>query len=156
MNVIAGRASKGMLKMWPMRRRPTLAPLILFALLVPALVTVSGDAAAQSALEPPPAGTAPPADPTAPPPPGTVAPVAPLAPATPPPAAGAPQPSSFAVLETAPVPAPQPQPTPFYRKHWFWGAVAVVAITAVVIVVFSRGSSGIATPSTTLGDMRAF
>jgi hypothetical protein len=143
-----------------MRRRPALAPLPLVLLFVPVLVAAEGTAAAQSAVEPPPAATSPappPADPT-PPPPAAVTPVAPMVPADPaaqPPQAGAAQPPAFTVAETAPVPAPPPRPTPFYRKDWFWGGVAVVGIVAL-IVIFSRGSSSIDKPDTTLGDMRAF
>src|SRR5450432_1749846 len=47
------------------------------------------------------------------------------------------------------------QAVPFYRKDWFWGAVGVVILTTAIILV-SVASSGADTPSTTLGNMRAF
>jgi len=55
----------------------------------------------------------------------------------------------------APVP-PARRPVPFYRKEWFWGAVAVVVVTGIVVTVLALGSGDPATPSTKLGDMNAF
>jgi hypothetical protein len=48
-----------------------------------------------------------------------------------------------------------PASVPFYQKDWFWGAVGVVILTTAVILV-SVASSGTDTPTTTLGNMRAF
>jgi hypothetical protein len=55
----------------------------------------------------------------------------------------------------APLPPPA-RPVPFYQKLWFWGAVGVVVVSAVLITIASSGSSGPETPNTTLGDMHAF
>ena len=52
-------------------------------------------------------------------------------------------------------PPAAPGPVPFYRKDWFWGTIGVVVLTAAIIL-FSAESPGPATPTTTLGDMRAF
>ena len=52
-------------------------------------------------------------------------------------------------------PPAAPGHVPFYRKDWFWGAVGVVVLTAAIIL-FSAESPGPGTPTTTLGDMRAF
>ena len=48
-----------------------------------------------------------------------------------------------------------PGTSPFYRKDWFWGGVGLVVLTAVILL-FSAESWNPATPTTTLGDMRAF
>ena len=48
------------------------------------------------------------------------------------------------------------RPAPFYQKLWFWGAVGVVVVSAVLITIASTGSSGPDAPATTLGDMHAF
>jgi hypothetical protein len=47
------------------------------------------------------------------------------------------------------------RPVPFYRKDWFWGAIGVAILTTAALLV-STASSGADTPSTTLGNMRAF
>jgi hypothetical protein len=82
-------------------------------------------------------------------------------------------PAGITSLTTAPTltpePAPPPplaldlpaqpnaagRPTPFYRKDWFWGALGLAVLTTAVILV-SIASSGTDTPTTTLGNMRAF
>ena len=99
--------------------------------------------------------------------PDAQAPAAPPAPdqapaATPPPGATAPvptltpePPAALPALTLDQGPPPRPGNVPFYRKDWFWGGVGVLVLTAVILL-FSAGSSNPATPSTTLGDMRAF
>ena len=82
------------------------------------------------------------------------------APAAPPPPALAPTlaPEPAAALPPLTLdqgPPPRPGHVPFYRKDWFWGGVGVLVLTAVVLL-FSAGSSNPPTPTTTLGDMRAF
>ena len=63
------------------------------------------------------------------------------------------EPSAQGAVDVAPMtPPPSPEP-PFYKRHWFWGAIGVVALTAVVIVVASSGPDQ---PDTNLGNMRAF
>ncbi|MEA2699146.1 MAG: hypothetical protein QOI66_3417 [Myxococcales bacterium] len=129
------------------------------------LVLASADALAQQGTTTPPPTTPPPAPGTAVPgvPGGdVVVPLAPVGPAGTPPLETAPPAPAVTAPAYAPspavpadVPAPLPPDRPFYKKRWFWGAVAVFALTAVVIVV-ATSSSGPNTPNTTLGDMRAF
>lgn len=75
----------------------------------------------------------------------TTAPTLTPEPATPPPLA----------LDLPAQPNPAGRPTPFYRKDWFWGALGLAVLTTAVILV-SVASSGTDTPTTTLGNMRAF
>ena len=109
---------------------------------------------------PPPVGAAAPAAPPAtPPPPAAPAPEAAPAPAAPPPTA-APPPSLSAPIPMAepgtlpPLPPPEEKP-PIYKQTWFWAVAAVVGLTAVMIA-YGLGTQGPATPSTDLGNMRAF
>jgi hypothetical protein len=116
---------------------------------------LAGDAAAETTAPPPQPGPGLEAGDTAPPPgaPPAVAPIAPLTP-LPPPAVAAP-----GTVTTAPLvlPAPPaPKHTPVYRKPWFWGAVGLVAVTGMVLLAVALAHSDPSTPSTRLGDMRAF
>ena len=92
--------------------------------------------------------------PAAPPATGTLAPASPPSPPAAPTLAPAPAVGPPLALE-APAPTAQ-RPAPFYQKLWFWGAVGVVVVSAVLITIASSGSSGPDTPATTLGDMHAF
>jgi hypothetical protein len=138
-------------------------PLVTVGALVLSLL-LAGDAAAQATA--PAAQTTPAAQPapgvesgdTAPPP--GAAPIAPLAPL---PSAAVPAPAPAGTTTTAPlvVSSPLPEPpaprhTPIYRKHWFWGAIGLVAVTGVVLLAVALANSDPSTPSTRLGDMRAF
>ena len=127
------------------------------------LALLSGLARAQTE-PPPPASQAPPgsqAPPELSPPP----PAAPAADATPPVVGPTPptptltpepvQMVPLALDQRAPQGSESGRPDPFYRKDWFWGAVGVVILTTAIILV-SVASSGADTPSTTLGNMRAF
>jgi len=51
---------------------------------------------------------------------------------------------------------PREQRPKVYEERWFWGAVGVVVITAAVVILFAVNSANPTTPSTKLGDMRAF
>jgi hypothetical protein len=51
---------------------------------------------------------------------------------------------------------PREQRRRVYETRWFWGALGVVVITAAVVLVFAVNSANPTTPSTKLGDMRAF
>jgi hypothetical protein len=129
-------------------------PLVTLGALVLSLL-LAGDAAAQTTAPPP----ALEAGDTAPPPgaPPAEAPIAPLAP-LPPPAVAAPA-SAPVSTTTAPLvlPAPPaPKHTPIYRKPWFWGAVGVVAVTGMILLAVALAHTDPSTPSTRLGDMRAF
>lgn len=127
------------------------------------LVLLSGIARAQT--EPPPPGSPLPPASQAPPELSPPPPLAPAADATPPvvgPITPAPtltpeplQTVPLALDERAAQGSESGRPVPFYRKDWFWGAVGVVILTTAIILV-SVASSGADTPSTTLGNMRAF
>jgi hypothetical protein len=115
-----------------------------------ALAFASGTAAAQTTTPAPQAApleagdTAPP--PGAPPP-ALAEPLTPL-----PLAAEAP-----ALTAPLVVPAPPaPRHVPIYRKDWFWGAVGVLVLTGAIVLAVSLSNADPATPSTRLGDMRAF
>lgn len=128
-------------------------PLVTLGALVVSLL-LAGDAAAQTTAPPPQPG--PEAGDTAPPPgaPPAVAPIAPL----PPPTVGAPALAPVSAT-TAPLvlPAPPaPKHTPIYRKPWFWGAVGLVAVTGMILLAVGLAHTDPSTPSTRLGDMRAF
>jgi hypothetical protein len=59
----------------------------------------------------------------------------------------------------SPLVAPAPparRPQPFYRREWFWGAVGLVVVTAIVVTVLTLGTGDPETPATKLGDMHAF
>lgn len=127
------------------------------------LALLSGVARAQT--EAPPPGSPPP---PASPPPLELSPAPPAAPPAdaPPETAGSTTPTPTLTpepVQTLPLAldrrAPQGpesgRPVPLYRKDWFWGAVGVVILTTAIILV-SVASSGADTPSTTLGNMRAF
>jgi hypothetical protein len=118
--------------------------------------------APQAEPTPPPAALpSPPPGPATPPleagdtaPPG--APIQPLA--APSSTAAAPPglpPSAIAQESLGSVPPRETRPR-VYETRWFWGAVGVVVITVAVVLVLSLNTSGPSTPSTTLGDMRAF
>ena len=111
------------------------------------------------------------AEPSTPPelaPPPPVEPLPSSTPATPPPdgtGAVAPAPATVTSAKAAesaqsafdvgtPMATPGERPA-FYERAWFWTAIGVVAVTAVVILM-STSSQGPATPSTDLGSMRAF
>jgi len=127
-------------------------PLILGALLAALPV--------RAQTEPPPTSAAPPTDAPAP------AAGSPVAPPPPPPAA-APATSTAAPLPAAPAPAmmtapgelsPLPPPAekpPLYKETWFWAVVGVVVLTATMITI-GLASQGPSTPTTDLGNMRAF
>ncbi len=51
---------------------------------------------------------------------------------------------------------PREQRRRVYETRWFWGALGVVVITAAVVLVLAVNSANPTTPSTKLGDMRAF
>jgi hypothetical protein len=53
-----------------------------------------------------------------------------------------------------PLPPPDEKP-PVYKQTWFWAVAAVVGLTAVMIV-YGLSTQGPATPSTDLGNMRAY
>jgi hypothetical protein len=53
-----------------------------------------------------------------------------------------------------PLPPPEEKP-PVYKQTWFWAVAAVVALTAGMIV-YGLATQGPATPSTDLGNMRAY
>ena len=130
-----------------------------FPLVLGALLTTLP---AQAQTEPPPtppasaapgAATPPPDSP--PPPPPAAAP----APATPPtatsPLPSAPAPTMMtAPGELSPLPPPEEKP-PFYKETWFWAVVGVVVLSATMITI-GLASQGPSTPSTDLGNMRAF
>jgi hypothetical protein len=116
----------------------------------------------QAEPTPPPAALpSPPPGPATPPleagdtaPPG--APIQPLAP--PPWTSAAPPgipPSKIAQESLGSVPAREKRPR-VYETRWFWGAVGVVVITIAIVLVLSLNTNGPSTPSTALGDMRAF
>jgi hypothetical protein len=118
-------------------------------------VFASGTAAAQTtapAPQPAPpleAGDTAPA-PGAPPAPEVISPLGP---------AVAPAPTTLEaplVTSTSPIPPPPPRPVPFYRRDWFWGAVSVVVLTGIVVLAVSLSNADPVTPTTRLGDMRAF
>ncbi len=109
----------------------------------PPPVTSPGPAADAPPSTPPPSAVAPAPAPTPPPPPTLLAP--PPAPA--PTLATAPG-------ELAPLPPPVEQP-PFYKETWFWAVVGVVVLTATLVTI-GLASQGPSTPTTDLGDMRAF
>jgi hypothetical protein len=93
--------------------------------------------------------TAPPpgAPPTSAPPPAV--PVSPLSPV----------PAAAPAAVEAPLivpPPPAPRERPFYRRDWFWGAVAVVVATGIVVLALTLNNADPVTPNTRLGDMRAF
>ena len=91
----------------------------------------------------PPAGGPPPAH------------VEPLEPAPPPSTLTAAPPDTFAAPLVVP-PPPAPRREPIYHKDWFWGAVGVILVTGAVIFVLAVSSGDPTTPTTKLGDMRAF
>lgn len=131
---------------------------VILSLLV---VSIALPAPASAQTEPPAVVDSPAAAvaPATPPLPAPAAPEAAPATAAPPPAA-APPPSLAAPAPTAepgtlpPLPPPEEKP-PVYKQTWFWGVAAVVGLTAVMIV-YGLGTQGPATPSTDLGNMRAF
>lgn len=45
---------------------------------------------------------------------------------------------------------------PIYRKDWFWGAIGVLVLTGAVLFAVALSNGDPNTPSTKLGDMRAF
>jgi hypothetical protein len=56
--------------------------------------------------------------------------------------------------ELSPLPPPAEKP-PIYKEIWFWAVVGVVVLTATMITI-GLASQGPPTPSTDLGNMRAF
>jgi hypothetical protein len=138
------------------------------ALIVSLLVALLPPSAARAQTEPPPQTALPPQTATAPPPgagaasgsaaatPG--APLAPTAaplPAAPPPALPPPPPSLAAEPGALPPLPPTEEHPPIYKQAWFWAAIAVVGLTAAMIT-YGIASQGPATPTTDLGNMRAF
>jgi hypothetical protein len=158
--------------MRPMRRRQggtgaaVTARAVLVGLAFGLIVAASGAAAAQTS--PPPATATPPAAvvPVPPPPPpsleaGDTAPPGAAKVDTVDPLHAPPlTPAQAAEMSATPPlvgPAPAaPRHTPFYRKEWFWGAVALVAVTSIVVATLTLGAGDPSTPSTKLKDMRAF
>jgi len=124
-----------------------------------ALMLLASAIAVAQTTAPPPASAPPAAAPfeagdTAPPagvqpvvPPGAVAPL--------PPAAEPAMPSPATAPLVVPAP-PAPRDEPLYRRHWFWGAVGALVLTGAIVLAVSLSSSDPSTPSTKLGDMRAF
>jgi hypothetical protein len=110
------------------------------AVLLAAILAAGAPVAARA--QPAPAGPAAPS-------PAAAAPTA-LAPAAP--AAGEP---GATLGDGAATPPPAEGDGPFYKQAWFWSVVGVVVVTAV-IVGFSASQQGPPTPSTDLGNMRAF
>jgi hypothetical protein len=129
------------------------------------LCVLGGTAAAEppSPNQPPPLGSSdtapppgalpssiPPADVpsgTAEAPPGSVTPGTPL------PSASEPVPATSPWLVAPP---PAKRHVPFYRKDWFWAGVGVLVITGAILLSVALSSQDPLTPSTRLGDMRAF
>jgi hypothetical protein len=74
---------------------------------------------------------------------------------TPLPGAAAPAPGALEAPLVAPMPV-APRQRRFYEQHWFWGAVGVLVATGIVVLALSLNNSDPATPTTRLGDMRAF
>ena len=117
------------------------------------LVLLASGAAAAQAIAPPAAApfeagdTAPPAGVQPVVPPGAVAPL--------PPAAEPAMPSPATAPLVVPAP-PAPRDEPLYRRHWFWGAVGALVLTGAIVLAVSLSSSDPSTPTTKLGDMRAF
>jgi hypothetical protein len=134
-------------------------PLVTLGALALSLLLV-GDAAAQTTAPPPQAAPGLESGDTAPPPgapPASAAPIAPLAPTTGSAPAAAPAPALTATTAPLVLPAaPAPKHTPIYRKPWFWGAIGVVAVTGMVLMAVALANTDPSTPSTRLGDMRAF
>ncbi len=135
------------------RPRPPAAGRLIWVRLVAVAVLAifaSGTAAAQTTApaqqQPPPleAGDTAPA-PGVPPAPGVISPVTPLAPA----------PTTLEAPLVLP-PPPAPRQVPIYRRHWFWGAVSVLVLTGIVVLAVSLSNADPLTPTTRLGDMRAF
>ncbi|HSZ84248.1 MAG TPA: hypothetical protein VLA14_18310 [Polyangia bacterium] len=138
------------------------------ALLVPTPAAAQTAAAGSTTPPAPATPTADPGPPAAPPAGGaapsleagdTAAPGAPVQPLLPPSATGTPPPG-------APPPAvvqgslgslpPREQRPKVYETRWFWGAVGVVVVTAAIVLALGLSSRNPTTPSTKLGDMRAF
>jgi hypothetical protein len=133
-------------------RRPAVTALVVSLAAAVAVCTAGGTLSAQP-LEPEPPVAAPlPPGPT-PPAGGDAVPAAPAAapaslPEAIPPAADPAAPGATRATE------PTERP-PFYQRAWFWTVLGVVAVTAVVIAI-GVSSQGPETPSTNLGNMRAF
>jgi hypothetical protein len=115
--------------------------------------------------EPPPAALAPPPAPApaapAATPPGnaglTPTPGAPIGPPpgpAAPPVLAAPAQAVTNPGELAPLPPPGDR-QPIYRETWFWAVVGVVVLTATMITI-GVASQGPSTPTTDLGNMRAY
>jgi hypothetical protein len=133
---------------------PTVAVIVslLVALLMPAT-------AVRAQTEPPPVGTGSTNGPAAATPgaatsPGVVTSPAPL-PAAPPPAPPAPLPALAADPGALPPLPPTEERPPIYKQAWFWAVIGVVSLTGVMIA-YGVASQGPATPTTDLGNMRAF
>lgn len=169
--------------MRPMRRRPgeagaparargalTGLSLLIVGMVVASAGTVHAQTAPPPAVPPgaaaPPPATAPAAPPpaaaTAPSleagdtaPPGAIEPLAPAQAPSPTLAPPPPAPPGIASPLVSPTP-PARRPAPFYRREWFWGTVAVLVVTAVVVTVLTLGTGDPETPKTKLGDMHAF
>jgi hypothetical protein len=143
--------------MQPMRRHVTASLAATFAVLT---MAVASPTFAAEPTAPPPSPSLESAD-TAPPgaaPAATVQPIGPPASAetvAPAPAATVTAAATVADPGLTPVP-PAARPKPFYRRSWFWGTVGVVLLTGAIIGILSLQPTDPATPSTKLGDMRAF
>lgn len=119
---------------------------------VGALGFASGTATAQTTTPAPQAAPLEAGD-TAPPP--GAPPPAIAEPVTPLPSATAPDGPALTAPLVVPAP-PAPRHVPIYRKDWFWGAVGVLVLTGAIVLAVSLSNADPATPSTRLGDMRAF
>jgi hypothetical protein len=108
-----------------------------------------------AALPAPPSGTAAPSLEAG----DTAAPGAPVQPLLPAPTTGTPPPDALppaiaqGSLGSLP---PREQRPKVYETRWFWGAVGVVVVTAAIVLALGLSSRNPTTPSTKLGDMRAF
>lgn len=111
----------------------------------PPAVGTDAPAAVAPAPTPPPAPPAPAAAEAAPPP----------APPPPAPLLAAPAPAPTAEPGTLPSLQPPEERPPIYKQTWFWGVIAVVGLTAGMIV-YGLSTQGPATPNTDFGNMRAF
>jgi hypothetical protein len=118
-------------------------------------VTAPNDDPPPPAILPPPAGAAAPSLEAG----DTAAPGAPVQPLLPPAMSSAAPPGALPPTlvqgSLANVPPREPRPK-VYETRWFWGAVGVVVITTAIVVLFAVSSANPTTPSTKLGDMRAF
>jgi len=131
---------------------PVILSVLVASIALPASARAQTEPPAVSADAPAAAPATPPGAPATPPPaaPETAPPVA-----APPPAPLLAAPAPTAEPGTLPpLPPPEERP-PIYKQTWFWAVAAVVGLTAIMIA-YGLSTQGPATPSTDLGNMRAF